>query len=108
MKYVYESLCVRCNQTRYFSVDELPDAIAYLRSQSETQGAGLIATTHIKIGPYPISSELLLSLDEIQQKMPNEVWAAFDVKFDTWKAALEATHEPGWSIVPRDGDSVLS
>ena len=108
MKYVYESLCVRCNQTRYFSVDELPAAIAYLRSQPPTQGAGLLATTQTKIGPHPISAELMLLLDEIQQKTPDEVWSAFDTKVNLWAAALEATHAPGWSIVPRDGDSLSS
>jgi len=92
MRYVYENLYVRYQAAKDFAVDELQDAIAYLRTQPEKECGGLTAVTHATVGQYRLRAEATLSFDELRRKTPDEIWSAFDAEVDRWAAGLEATH----------------
>ena len=92
MKYVYESLCVvSSNYTKYFGADQLHEAIAYLRNQSE-QDPHLIARTYTTVGRFRLCAGPTLTLDRMIGKTPADIWAAFDDEVDLWAAGREATY----------------
>jgi hypothetical protein len=92
MRYVYESLCVASPHfPKYFDIDQLPDAIAYLRSQPAPD-LRLIARTYTTVGRYRLCAEPALTLDWLVGKTPAEIWAAFDAEVDRWAAGLESRY----------------
>ena len=108
MKYVYESLCVvSSNYTKYFGADQLHDAIAYLRNQSE-QDLHLIARTYTTVGRFRLCAEPALTLDQIIGKTPADIWAAFDAEVDLWAAGREATYPRVRPIGSREKTSFRS
>jgi len=77
-----------CYDAKWFAVDQLREAVEYLRSQPQTPHTGLIARTNTNAGRYKLSAEPMLLLDQILGKTPSEVWAAFDLEVDRWRTGL--------------------
>lgn len=90
MKYAYSTLRVMCYNAKYFAVDQLREAVEYLKTQPQTKFTGLQATTSTTAGTYKLLAQPILPLDQILGKTPREVWAAFDVELDRWRRDLEA------------------
>jgi hypothetical protein len=90
MQYLYEGLKVMCYHSREFSVDQLREAVEYLKTQPQTEFTGLVAMTSTTAGPYKLLAQPMLSLDQVIGKKPSEVWALFDADVDRQRADLIA------------------
>ena len=88
MKYEYSTLRVMVYHDKYFPVDQLREAVEYLKTQPQSEHTGLVARTLTAAGTYKLLAEPMLSLGEITGKTPGEVWAAFDAGVDRWRAGL--------------------
>jgi hypothetical protein len=88
MKYAYSALRVMCYNAKYFAIDQMREAVEYLKTQPQTEFTGLQATTSTTAGPYKLLAQPILPLDQIIGKTPAEVWDAFDAGVDRWRKSL--------------------
>jgi len=94
MKYAYSTLRVMCYHSREYRVDQMREAVEYLKTQPQTEFTGLQARTSTTAGPYKLQAEPRLPLDKILGKTPAQVWDMFDAEVDRWrKGLLNATGE---------------
>jgi len=75
MRYAYSTLRAMCYNARYFAIDQLREAVEYLKTHPQTEFTGLQATTNTTAGPYKLLAQPILPLDQILGKTPGEVWA---------------------------------
>jgi len=94
MKYRYEKLCAMCYDAKDFPIDQMREAVEYLKTQRQTPYTGLQATTSTTAGSYKLLAQPILPLGQILGKTPGEVWDAFDAGVDRWrKSLMRATGE---------------
>ena len=90
MKYTYSTLRVMVYHDKYFPIDQLREAVEYLKTQPQTEHTGLMARTLTTAGDYKLLAEPILPLDKILGMTPREVWAEFDAAVDRSRKSLEA------------------
>jgi len=89
MKYAYSTFRVMCYQDKYFAVDQLREAVEYLKLQAQTGFTGLVARTNTTAGRYKLLAEPMLSFDQIIGKTSPEVWSLFDALSDRMGRTIE-------------------
>lgn len=77
-EYAYDRLTVMCRDRKHFAVNELREAVEYLKLQPESEFIGVQAEVTIKAGKFILGAAPMLKLRELLGKRPSEVWAMFD------------------------------
>ncbi len=78
--YKYEHLEVVCTERRKFRLDQMREAVAYLREQPESDYIGLSAITnyHSKEFGFRLKASPMITLKNITGRTPNQLWEMFD------------------------------
>ena len=90
MRYVYSILRLMVFYDKYCPVDQLHEAVEYIKTQPQTPFTGLQVSVSTTAGPYKLLTQPILPLSTICGKMPAQVRNAFDVEVDRWRKDLEA------------------
>lgn len=89
-KYQYTQLRVMCVEGPYYRLDQMREAVEYLKGVPQTGWTGLQATVPVRTEKISLLAQPILQLSEIVGKVPAEVWAMFDAKVDATVADHEA------------------
>ena len=89
-KYDYTRLRVMCLEGPYYRVDQLREAVEYLKTVPQTGYTGLQATVPVKTDLINLLAQPILQLSDIVGKTPAEVWAMFDREVDRMVREHEA------------------
>ena len=78
--YKYEYLEVTCLQVKRFRLEQMREAVEYLKQQPQTEFVGLSAITHYKSEKYrfQLKASPLIHLNDILGRTPRELWEMFD------------------------------
>lgn len=90
----YIQLQVMCSDLMNFPLDQLREAVEYLRHQPQTGYTGLIAQADVETEQFKLLAQPMLQLSEIIGKTPAEVWDAFDADVDRQVAGLIERYAP--------------
>ena len=79
-KYVY--LEVVCLDRKRFSLDQMREAVAYLKQQPQSEYVGLSATTHYQSEEFSfrLKAAPMITLKNIIGRTPKEIWEMFDTE----------------------------
>jgi hypothetical protein len=87
-RYQYDVLKVACFEPVFFKPHDIRAAVEHLKTIEQRKLTGLQAETSTTAGPYLLRAKVLISLDEIIGKTPEQVWAMFDEGVDADRASL--------------------
>lgn len=83
MKYEYQYLEVMCIEHPKYRIDQMREAVEYLRGVPQTGYTGLVATTSVDVPPrFKLLAQPMLQLSDILGKTESQVWAMFDQAVD--------------------------
>ncbi len=85
-----------CFDRRFFSTDQLREAVECLKLQPQTGFTGLVAETHVRADRFQLYAQPMLQLAKIVGKTPLEVWFSFDCDVDRQVNDLKARFLPGY------------
>lgn len=71
-----------CLDGPWYRIDQLREAVEYLKTVPETGYTGLMAETHYKDEVVNLGPQPMLQLKDILGKSPEEVWKMFDQRVD--------------------------
>lgn len=97
MRHKYVQLVAWCYDRRMFGVDQMREAVEYLKTQQVTDHTGLGAVSYYRSPQhrFQLKAEPLLPLDQVLGKTPAEVWDLFDNDVDRQITGLEHRCMPG-------------
>lgn len=100
MRYRYSHLIAMCYFSKEFHVDQIRDAVEYLKTEPMTEFTGLVAVTYYQSPNhrFKLEAKPMLNLNQILGKTPTEVWAMFDSDVDRQIRDLERRFEPRFSV----------
>lgn len=81
--YKYEYLEVTCLQVKRFRLDQMREAVEYLKKQQpQSEWVGLTAVTHYesKECSFQLKASPLIHLNDILGRTPRELWEMFDAE----------------------------
>jgi hypothetical protein len=78
--YKYEYLEVTCLERKKFRVDQMRDAVAYLKEQPQSEYVGLSAITHYHSREFGfrLKASPMINLKNITGRTPKQLWEMFD------------------------------
>ncbi len=68
-----------CYQIKHFPIDQMREAVEYLKKQPQTPLVGLVGNALVKDGHFQLGATPMLHLDRLTGMTPTQVWHAFDV-----------------------------
>lgn len=79
-RYRYLHFEATCYNVRQFRVDQMREAVDYLKTQPQTKYAGLCAKCDYKSPTHRfwLGTKPLIQLEKVKGKTPREVWEMFD------------------------------
>ena len=95
--YKYEYLEVVCMERRKFRLDQMREAVAYLREQPESEYVGLAAITnyHSKEFGFRLQASPMITLKNITGRTPKQLWETFDERVTRQVKYFEHRFGPG-------------
>ena len=94
--YKYEYLEVTCLERRKFRVDQMREAVAFLREQPQSEYVGLSAITnyHSKEFGFRLQASPMITLKTIIGRTPKQLWEMFDADVTSQIKYFEGRFSP--------------
>lgn len=94
--YEYAYLEVICFESKRFRVDQMREAVEYLRKQPDREYMGLVAVTHYKSKEprFGLQARAFIHLKDLAGLTPNKVWKIFDAEVTKQVRYLEGRLTP--------------
>lgn len=94
--YKYEYLEVMCLERKRFRLDQMREAVEYLKEQPESDYAGLSAVTsyHSKEFGFRLRASPMITLKNIIGRTPKQLWEMFDAEVSSQIRYREARFSP--------------
>ena len=97
--YEYDYLEVVCMERRRFRLDQMREAVEYLREQPESDYVGLSAVTryHSKEFGFRLKASPMITLKNITGRTPKQLWETFDERVTRQVKYFEYRFSPNGS-----------